>query len=79
MNHYITHGMNNWDNSNNNNNVNGDGWHFCDQNNANIGPVSRTQIIEMLRAGKLHQGSYVCKQGFGDNCTPISQINELKI
>ena len=59
--------MNNWDNSNNNNNVNGDGWHFCDQNNANIGPVSRTQIIEMLRAGKLHQGSYVWKQGFGDN------------
>ena len=79
MNHYITHGMNNWDNSNNNNNVNGGGWHFCDQNNANIGPVSRTQIIEMLRAGKLHQGSYVWKQGFGDNWTPISQINELKI
>lgn len=73
MNHYVTHGMNNWDELNRN----GGGWHFCDQNNENIGPVSRKQILEMLRTGKLHQGSYVWKQGYGDTWIPISQISEF--
>jgi hypothetical protein len=77
MNHYVTHGMNNWDEMNNNSGSNGGGWHFCDQNNENIGPVSRKQILEMLRTGKLHQGSYVWKQGYGDTWVPISQISEF--
>ena len=78
MNHFVTHGMNSWDNGPGNNNYGHDGWHFCDQNNNNIGPVSRGQILDLLRQGKLHQGSYVWKQGFGDSWTPISQFEELR-
>ena len=40
--------MNSWDNGPGNNNYGHDGWHFCDQNNNNIGPVSRGQILELL-------------------------------